>query len=192
MISPHDDTLHHSSGAVAGHAATRLIDRQRSARTDPAMRDGDSGRGNPYETEPAEFEFSFDTDSDVGDAVPDADPAATVPLDDEEPEARDAGAVTLPASEAAVIPTAEATTEGDDVEFETDDEVTPEARDEPAARREDADLPIPGYRQLTVPEIIARIYEMPVEQARAVQRYEGSHRRRKTLLVKLERYLRGK
>ena len=39
--------------------------RQRSARTDPSMRDGDSGHGNPYEYDPGDAEPS--TDSDVGD-----------------------------------------------------------------------------------------------------------------------------
>src|SRR5947209_6729014 len=45
--------------------------RQRSARTDPSMRDGDSGHGNPYEYDPGDAESS--TDADVGDEVDETD-----------------------------------------------------------------------------------------------------------------------
>jgi len=40
---------------------------QRSARNDPAMRDGDSGHGNPYE--PAADEVALDTDADLEDTT---------------------------------------------------------------------------------------------------------------------------
>lgn len=41
--------------------------RQRSARNDAAMRDGDGSHGNPYET--AGDEVALDSDNDVGDAT---------------------------------------------------------------------------------------------------------------------------
>ncbi len=47
--------------------AEALPPRQRSARTDPAMRDGDSGHGNPSD----EMWADFSTDADTGDAVGD-------------------------------------------------------------------------------------------------------------------------
>ena len=48
--------------------------RQRSPRTDPSMRDGDSGRGNPHEYDPGDAEPG--TDADVG--WPDERPAHPV------------------------------------------------------------------------------------------------------------------
>jgi hypothetical protein len=53
------------------------------------------------------------------------------------------------------------------------------------------DVPMEDYKRLTVPQIMQRIEQMNPEQMRAVQRYEESHRRRKTLLVRLERLLRA-
>lgn len=71
----------------------------------------------------------------------------------------------------------------------------------PAARRRrstenyyrpsDRDVPIEGYLTMTVPEIIDRLEQMNLDELRSVQRYEGSHRRRKTLMVKLERLSRA-
>lgn len=46
--------------------------RQRSARTDPSMRQGDSGQGNPLENE-TDF---LSTDNDAGDAFGDIEPEA--------------------------------------------------------------------------------------------------------------------
>ena len=46
----------------AGHVA--MPSRQRSARNDAAMRDGDSGHGNPYEY----AAVPGSTDADIGDA----------------------------------------------------------------------------------------------------------------------------
>jgi len=242
MISPHDDSLHQSAGAAGTPVPTRFAGRQRSARTDSAMRDGDSSHGNPYESGPTTF-GEFGSDMDVGDAVPEGvNVADVIPVPPGAPEARGPRSVTLPNAEAAVVPTADMTSTGaartaSDDEDE-DDEATALAevetggwnhaataeadhedrsdennraiRSEPAparvgrangrragrkdedfpARRDD--VPIEGYRSLTVPEILERVFGMPVRQAREVQRYEGSHRRRKTLLVKLERYLRDK
>jgi hypothetical protein len=48
--------------------------RQRSPRTDASMRDGDSGHGNPLESEVEETQAT--TDNDVGDATWRDEPAA--------------------------------------------------------------------------------------------------------------------
>ena len=62
-----------------------------------------------------------------------------------------------------------------------------QGRDEPLP----LDLLIAGYQRLTVPEIIRHAEMMTAEQLREVKEYEKSHRRRKTLLTKIERLLRN-
>jgi hypothetical protein len=52
-------------------------------------------------------------------------------------------------------------------------------------------MPLPDYQRLTVPEIIRHAESLPVEGLRELKEYEKSHRRRKTLLTKLERLLRS-
>jgi hypothetical protein len=70
-----------------------------------------------------------------------------------------------------------------------EDATTPDARrQEFAPARE---LPIRGYENLTIPEIVRRIPTLSNDQLREIQDYERSHRRRKTLLVRLERQLRN-
>jgi len=63
----------------------------------------------------------------------------------------------------------------------------PESRGGPAG----GGLPIADYPNLTVPEIIRHAGRMSLDELREVKAYEKSHRRRKTLLTKLERMLRG-
>jgi hypothetical protein len=53
------------------------------------------------------------------------------------------------------------------------------------------ELPIPGYENLTIPEIVERIASLSTDKLREIQDYERAHRRRKTLLVRLERHLRN-
>jgi hypothetical protein len=50
--------------------------------------------------------------------------------------------------------------------------------------------PLPEYEHLTIPEIIRRIPTLSADQVREVREYERAHRRRKTLLVRIERHLR--
>ena len=52
--------------------------------------------------------------------------------------------------------------------------------------------PLPEYEHLTIPEIIRRIPTLSADQVRDVREYERAHRRRKTLLVRIERHLRDK
>jgi hypothetical protein len=54
-----------------------------------------------------------------------------------------------------------------------------------------AGMPLPDYQRLTVPEIIRHAESLPAEGLRELKDYEKSHRRRKTLLTKLERLLRS-
>jgi len=53
------------------------------------------------------------------------------------------------------------------------------------------ELPIADYLDLTIPEIIQRIPSLSSDELREIQEYERSHRRRKTLLVRIERQLRN-
>jgi hypothetical protein len=128
---------------------------QRSPRTDPDLRDGDSGSGNPLESGPG----PVTTDNDIGDTRPSlsADQGAEIERTREEVVGTGLGESSAPSAGAA-------------------------------AR---GDAPIPGYQQLTVPEIIRQAGTMTIDQLREVKDYEKSHRRRKTLLTKLERMLRG-
>jgi hypothetical protein len=50
--------------------------------------------------------------------------------------------------------------------------------------------PLPEYERLTIPEIVRRIPTLSADQVREVREYERAHRRRKTLLVRIERHLR--
>jgi hypothetical protein len=93
---------------------------------------------------------------------------------------------TEPVTETAVLP--EDTAE---VDRSREEVVQPSTTNRPAVEGGPGDLPLPGYRQMTVPEIIRQAADLPLDQLRAVKEYEKSHRRRKTLLTKLERMLRA-
>lgn len=60
-----------------------------------------------------------------------------------------------------------------------------------ASRAEGRELPITDYHTLTIPEIVERLAALSNDELREVQDYERSHRRRKTLLVRMERQLRN-
>jgi hypothetical protein len=190
MITRHDFDTDESPEPDDPVAATH----QRGPRTDPDMRDGDSGRGNPLEAGPA----GITSDNDVGDTHPSA--AADHDLD----ELPNVAAV--PESETTARGRAEGWVEphGPDTApalrgvggSYLDRQHEEAARTANPPRREggdprDRDVPIPNYPKLTVPEIIRHASAMSLDQLREVKDYEKSHRRRKTLLTKLERLLRG-
>jgi hypothetical protein len=183
--------------------------RQRSARNDPVMRDGDNSHGSPaMEDGPT----MTTTDNDVGDtaavaaseeagvlnAVPGkadgghADPTLEAGPD---PDVGTAADVPSRQVQASSDPTAGADDglprgSANRPDFGSADRHRhSSASGEPNAR--DGGLPMDDYKQLTVPQIMQRIEAMSHEERRAVQRYEESHRRRKTLLVRLERLLRA-
>lgn len=78
------------------------------------------------------------------------------------------------------------------VELTNSNPATPESPADrasvPALARE---LPIENYKNLTIPEIVERIPSLSPDELREIQDYERTHRRRKTLLVRLERHLRS-
>jgi hypothetical protein len=51
--------------------------------------------------------------------------------------------------------------------------------------------PLPEYEKLRIPEILARCESLSPDQMRAVCDFERQHRNRKSLLIQLERRLRG-
>jgi hypothetical protein len=59
-------------------------------------------------------------------------------------------------------------------------------RDQP-----DREPPLRDYNRLTIPEILDRIRSLSTDELQALREYERAHRRRKTLLVRLERQLRN-
>lgn len=149
--------------------------RQRSARNNEEMRDGDSSHGSPEYDGP---NYEYDSDRDIGDTAP-------VP---EELESEEAGVLEAvpgdqdarpleadPPAHTGLHPTDEA-----DEEF---DEGGPDAANGAGG------LPLENYNGLTVRQIMDRLNGLPTDKIRRVKDYEQSHRRRKTLLVYLERRL---
>jgi len=57
-------------------------------------------------------------------------------------------------------------------------------------RRPNPPQPLPEYEHLTIPEIVRRIPTLSADEVRGLREYERAHRRRKTLLVRIERHLR--
>lgn len=151
--------------------------RQRSPRTDPTLMDGDSAMGNPNETLPPRDS----TDGDTGDAAtrlaPDFDNGGPDP-------SYDPAAVAEAADEAGVTT---------DELLGTDDPAAHDL-DHPTGTQAAPDRPITAdeYRKMTVPQILDAMTRMGPEQMREVQRFEDGGRKRKTLLVRLERLLREK
>jgi len=66
-----------------------------------------------------------------------------------------------------------------------------EATSADAGRTGGGELPIADYSNLTIPEIMERIATLSGDELREIQEFERSHRRRKTLLVRIERQLRN-
>jgi hypothetical protein len=66
-----------------------------------------------------------------------------------------------------------------------------EYRNQPEELDPNRELPIRDYQNLTIPEIVGRIPSLSADELREIQDYEWAHRRRKTLLVRIERHLRN-
>ncbi len=148
--------------------------RQRSPRNDATLLDGDSAMGNVNESLPPRDS----TDGDVGDSDerfdgqgPDShyDPAVVVEAADEEGVSAD-----------DMLATDDP--DNHDLDHATGTEV---AADRPVITAD-------GYRRMTVPQILDAISRMSPDQMREVRRLEDGGRKRKTLLVRLERLLREK
>ena len=151
--------------------------RQRSARTDPAMRDGDSAHGSPYES--AGDEVALDSDTDVGDADRPDESLTENTIDNvlKGKTGRETLSVAPEAFERMADPHA-----GPEAEAEADEE-------EDAAEAADADLPIANYSELNVGEVVARARSLSAADRRAVLAYEKQHHDRVTLVSQLEKML---
>ncbi|HET6575566.1 MAG TPA: hypothetical protein VFG68_18335 [Fimbriiglobus sp.] len=190
-----DSDVHPNHSAMAGDhpEGTTGYSHQRSARNNEDMRDGDSSHGSPeYEADTV----GYDTDRDIGDSTP-------VP---DELEEEEAGVLeSVPASQDEQPPVADPpahvgldATAGVDAAIDDRGTATTGAGEDPSAENEfaatvgadhPAGAPLDGYERLTVRQITARLGGMPEADIRRVRDYEMAHRRRKTLLVHLERRL---
>jgi hypothetical protein len=170
--------------------------RQRSARNDPAMRDGDSGHGNPGE--PAGDLFAVDSDTDVGD---------TEELDrgiDEEPEL--SGATPEAMREFRELQEEVAANDRYSDDAAVDATILSQEREAIGDKKEDegdvaqpttaagaeAALPLADYGSLTVKDILDRVREMSPTDVSAILEFERANRDRKTLVTGLERQLEGR
>lgn len=67
---------------------------------------------------------------------------------------------------------------------------SPEARAEPAnangAHPADSALPIPGYNSLSASQVVERLPGLAADELEAVRSYEASHRKRRTILGKID------
>jgi hypothetical protein len=175
---------------------------QRSARNNEDMRDGDSSHGSPeYEADTK----GYDSDRDVGDtsSVPDeleeeeAGVLESVPAGQEgqppdaDPPAHAGLDATAAVDEVIDRRGTAATGSGEDPSSEDEFAATvgADAPVEAGGLTVGGDQPIEGYERLTVRQIMARLNGMSEADIRRVRDYELSRRRRKTLLVHLERRL---
>ncbi len=138
--------------------------RQRSARNDPAMRDGDSAHGSPYEA--AGDEEALDSDTDVGDTGEVAEGLRLV--GDRNTSTVDPDALDRLADGHA----------GPEAEAEYEEQEETEAAD-------DAGLPVADYESLTVAAVIAQADGLAAADLQRVLDYEQAHRNRKPLVAKL-------
>ena len=194
------------------YAHTELPPRQRSARNDPSMLDGDSGHGNPGDS--AGDLFAVDSDTDIGytnelselagedeglaganreslkefrelqEEVADSNLYSEDAAVDETILSRESDALGVKAEEApgVVQPTDLSTPEDEEP-------ATPRPKVEPNPSSAE---PIGDYTSMTVKAITDRAREMsPAEVARVLD-YEKANRNRKSLVTQLERIASGR
>jgi hypothetical protein len=140
-----------------------LPPRQRSPRTDPDLRDGDSGHGNPGE--PAGDRNALDTDTDIADTN---EWQESMP-DGGEVERRD----DFEALQTEFIGQGRETGHGSGL------------AERAATVAPDRELPIRDYKRLTVPEVVRLAGMLTAPELATVLEYEKTHRNRKTLVAKL-------
>lgn len=183
--------------------------RQRSPRTDPDLRDGDSGHGNPGE--PAGDLNAVDSDTDVEAGLPaDVEDEPLAGAEDERP----AGAgdpLTADAEDGLPGASPERQEEFETLveEFEGEGrypgretevaarivnkqrrefgETAGQEAERAAGRAPDRELPIREYQRLTVPQVVSRAKGLPPDQIAEIVAFERAHRNRKTLLAQLGR-----
>lgn len=153
--------------------------RQRSARNDAAMRDGDGSHGNPYET--AGDEYALDSDNDVGDTTR-ADTSITESMIDNVLDGK-TGRQTLSLDPEAFDRMADQHS-GPDIEAEDDEE-------QYVADAADAGLPIASYEDLSIADIAEQASGLSRAELQMVLDHERSHRNRGTLIARLEKLTPG-
>jgi hypothetical protein len=168
--------------------------RQRSARTDPSMRDGNSSHGNPQENP----EEEFSADNDIGDTenddrgrvdflemIPDRHGADGIDPDVEPDEDAEDDSPALMRRTEGEAPTSR---EGSGAV-----EAQPVA-DESQETGESGDPKPPHaeYEKLKIPGILSWAEALPPDQIREVLSYETANRNRKTLVAKLNRLLKAR
>jgi hypothetical protein len=71
-------------------------------------------------------------------------------------------------------------------------ETQEERRKDRAGRSPDRNLPVDDYQTLTVAKVARKLSGLSRPQLEKIQRYERSHKNRKTLLERIERSLAGR
>jgi hypothetical protein len=155
---------------------------QRSPRTDPAMRDGDSAHGNPNETDAGQLT----TDNDTGDV---ADEPAVAGFDGGAAEGTTADMradVDTDADDFSLRPDAP----GDALDV-IDDEAPPTDGTDmlPSHPAGEEQLPIRDYGRLSVKAAVEQARSLSREQVKQLRDFEAAHRNRKTLIASLDRML---
>jgi len=167
-----------------------LAPRRRSPRTDPSMRDGDSGHGNPYEMEGADVS----TDNDTGDMEEEpveagieggATAGTTVDLrPDLDPVV--AGFILRSGGyEVGRVDLNDGADEGTPVAVANPLPHPVAAPGVPGATN--GEPPIAGYERMSVAFVVEKAATLSTGEVRRLRDYEASHRNRKTLLLKLDR-----
>ena len=137
--------------------------RQRSARNDASMRDGDRSNGSPYDV--TGDENAFDTDNDIGD-----DGASLAGLG--EATADGAGLISVDPDRLDAVADGHRMPD-EEAEYD-EEELTGLARD--------ARLPLPNYADFGVKEILERAQTLSPAQLQALERYERETLNRKAVL----------
>ena len=186
-----------------GHAP-----RQRSARNDRSMRDGDGSHGNPYESDTEDDELS--ADNDIGDtdnaAAEEATSGAGIDgyeISDDTPAHVDARIIGTSRS-GEVPPTTGDEGEPDEsvaaAEYEDHGDPRMEREQRPATARDQAadtaaggeesgagrPLPIPDYGSLSVNAILRKLRNLTADDVVSLRDCEATHRNRKSLMSRLE------
>lgn len=183
---------------------TEIPSRQRSARNDPSMLDGDSGHGNPGE--PAGDLFAVDTDTDVGDAheleviageedeLPGVTAEALREFHELREEVADRGRYSDDEAVDATILSQEREALGDKKEEPTGvvqpSETVGEQPLAPPAGG--AALPLDGYESLTVKAINERARGLQRADVQKLLEFEKANRNRKSLVAMLDRIATGR
>ncbi len=194
------------------YAHSEVPPRQRSARNDASMRDGDSGHGNPGDS--AGDLFEVDSDTDIGDTntfepkidedeqLSGSTPESLREFRELRDEVTDNNLYSQDAAVDATILSAEQEALGDTkeddggvvqptelsaTEAEESAAVVPKAEPNPSSAE-----PMGNYASMTVKAITERAREMSPAEVMRVLDFEKANRNRKSLVTQLERIASGR